>query len=61
METSRKKIVRRLEQEGWINRGGGEHDVYTHPARPGFRISVPRHTTLSQGVARRIAKIAGWR
>ena len=61
METSQKKIVARLQREGWVNRGGGSHDVYTHPGRPGRIISVPRHTTLSPGVARQIAKIAGWR
>jgi predicted RNA binding protein YcfA (HicA-like mRNA interferase family) len=60
METSRAKIVRRLEREGWINRGGGNHDVFTHPARPGVIIVVPRHRTLSPGVARQIAKLAGW-
>jgi predicted RNA binding protein YcfA (HicA-like mRNA interferase family) len=60
METSRSKIVMRLEREGWINRGGGNHDVYTNPARPGVIVSVPRHRTLSPGVARKIAKLAGW-
>ena len=61
METDRNKVVARLEREGWINRGGGSHDIYTDPARPGVRISVPRHRTLSPGVARQIAKQAGWR
>ena len=61
METSRSKIVSRLAREGWINRGGGSHDIYTHPARPGIIISVPRHRTLSPGVARAIAKQAGWK
>jgi predicted RNase H-like HicB family nuclease len=37
----------------------GDHDVYKHPTRPG-RIIVPRHHTLSSGVARAIAKAAGW-
>jgi predicted RNA binding protein YcfA (HicA-like mRNA interferase family) len=36
------------------------HDVYKHPARAG-RIIVPRHRTLSLGVARAIAKAAGWK
>jgi predicted RNA binding protein YcfA (HicA-like mRNA interferase family) len=49
-----------LLREGWINRGGGSHDVFTHPARPNVRIVVPRHRTLSLGVARKIAKEAGW-
>jgi predicted RNA binding protein YcfA (HicA-like mRNA interferase family) len=60
METSRAKIVARLEREGWSNRGGAGHDVYAHPQRPGI-IAVPRHRTLSPGVARAIAKAAGWK
>jgi HicA toxin of bacterial toxin-antitoxin, len=36
-----------------------DHDVYKHPKRHG-RIIVPRHRTLSPGVARVIAKQAGW-
>ena len=61
MEANRAKIVSRLAREGWINRGGGSHDVYTHLARPGSIISVPRHRILSPGVARAIAKQAGWK
>jgi predicted RNA binding protein YcfA (HicA-like mRNA interferase family) len=59
-ETSRAKVVARLEREGWQSRAGGKHDVYKHPARKG-RIIVPRHRTLSPGVARDIAKVAGWK
>src|ERR1700687_3868846 len=54
-ETNRSKVVARLERDGWQGRGGGAHDVYKHPARPG-RIVVPRHRTLSPGVARVIAR-----
>ena len=46
-------------REGWQVRHGGDHDVYKHPARPG-RIILPRHRMLSPGVARVIAKQAGW-
>ena len=59
IETNRSKIVARLEREGWVGRHGGDHDVYKHPARPG-RIVVARHRMLSIGVARVIAKTAGW-
>jgi predicted RNA binding protein YcfA (HicA-like mRNA interferase family) len=59
-ETNRNKVVTRLERDGWVGRHGGDHDVYKHPARPG-RIIVPRHRSLSPGVARAIAKAAGWR
>ncbi|MGA8155966.1 MAG: type II toxin-antitoxin system HicA family toxin [Rhodoplanes sp.] len=59
LETNRSKVGARLEREGWQARHGGDHDVYKHPARRG-RIIVPRHRTLSPGVARVIAKQAGW-
>jgi predicted RNA binding protein YcfA (HicA-like mRNA interferase family) len=59
-ETNRSKVAARLQREGWECRHGGDHDVYKHPARPG-RIVVPRHRTLSPGVARAIAKAAGWK
>jgi predicted RNase H-like HicB family nuclease/predicted RNA binding protein YcfA (HicA-like mRNA interferase family) len=58
-ETSRNQVVARLTRDGWVGRHGGDHDVYKHPAKPG-RIIVPRHRTLSPGVARAIAKAAGW-
>jgi predicted RNA binding protein YcfA (HicA-like mRNA interferase family) len=60
VETSRKKIVARLERDGWVNRGGGEHDVYVHPTQSG-RVVVPRHKALSGGVSRAIAMVAGWK
>lgn len=59
METSRAKVVARLEREGWENMGGKGHDKFRHPKRP-TPIIVPRHRTLSPGVARSIAKAAGW-
>ena len=59
LELSRAKVVRRLEREGWINEGGGKHDLFRHPARTGVAI-VPRHRDLTLGVARTIAKAAGW-
>jgi predicted RNA binding protein YcfA (HicA-like mRNA interferase family) len=58
-ETDRARVVARLVREGWVERHGGDHDVFKHPSRPG-RIVVPRHRTLSPGVGRVIAKQAGW-
>lgn len=58
IETNRNAIARRLEKEGWTNAGGAKHDLFR---RPGDRaITVPRHRVLSAGVARMIAKAAGW-
>jgi predicted RNA binding protein YcfA (HicA-like mRNA interferase family) len=59
VETDRAKIVSRLRREGWVVRHGGSHDIFEHPTRPG-RIVVPRHRTVTPGVARSIAKAAGW-
>ncbi|HEX3936583.1 MAG TPA: type II toxin-antitoxin system HicA family toxin [Xanthobacteraceae bacterium] len=58
-ETNRNKVVARLKRDGWIERHGGDHDVYKHPAKSG-RIVIPRHRELSPGVARAIARQAGW-
>jgi predicted RNA binding protein YcfA (HicA-like mRNA interferase family) len=58
-ETNRAKVTARLKREGWVERHGGGHDVYKHPSKPG-RIVVPRHRVLSPGVARAIARQAGW-
>jgi predicted RNA binding protein YcfA (HicA-like mRNA interferase family) len=60
IETNSKKIAARLERDGWVNEGGGKHDLYKHPDKPGLRVIVPRHKELSIGVARSIAKLAGW-
>ena len=58
-EMSRAKIVARLQSEGWtFDRHGGDHDIYIHIERG--MIAVPRHRHLSPGVARAIARQAGW-
>jgi predicted RNA binding protein YcfA (HicA-like mRNA interferase family) len=59
-ETSQAKIIARLLQEGWVSEGGTKHEKFAHAAKPGIKIMVPRHTTLTIGVARNIAKAAGW-
>jgi hypothetical protein len=58
-ETNRSRVAARLEREGWAVRHGSEHDVYKHPSKLG-RIVMARHRTLSIGVARVIARTAGW-
>jgi predicted RNA binding protein YcfA (HicA-like mRNA interferase family) len=59
-ETDRGKVVARLLRDGWVVRHGGAHDVFKSPNRPG-RIVLPRHRTLSIGVARAVAKQAAWK
>lgn len=60
IETSTKAIIRRLQQEGWVSEGGAKHDKFANTDRPGLKIMVPQHRTLTPGVARSIAKAAGW-
>jgi len=59
IETNTRKIIARLQREGWVNVGGGSHDKFEHP-KFAYPIIVPRHRELSPGVARSIAKAAGW-
>lgn len=58
VETHQPAVVRRLLGEGWMRAGGGKHDKFVKDGRA--PIIVPRHRTLTQGVARSIAKAAGW-
>jgi predicted RNA binding protein YcfA (HicA-like mRNA interferase family) len=61
VELDPRRIRKRLCAEGWILKPqAGSHDVYRHPVRPG-RIVMPRHREdLDFGLARNLAKIAGW-
>jgi predicted RNA binding protein YcfA (HicA-like mRNA interferase family) len=60
VETNTRKIISRLEREGWVNVGGGSHDRFVNEERPEMMIPVPRHRELTPGTARSIAKAAGW-
>jgi predicted RNA binding protein YcfA (HicA-like mRNA interferase family) len=60
VETRLRDIVARLEREGRREVSGTKHAQFEHVQRPEMLIVVPRHRTLSVGVARSIAKLAGW-
>jgi hypothetical protein len=59
-ELETRKILARLRKDGWIEVGGGKHDKFEHAERPDVLIIVPRHKQQSPGVARSIARLAGW-
>ena len=60
MEMQTRRIRRRLLHEGWyLERRGANHDIYRHPD-VNDSIALPRHLTVSIGVARTIAAVAGW-
>jgi predicted RNA binding protein YcfA (HicA-like mRNA interferase family) len=57
-ETNAAKIMARLVGEGWTNVGGTKHAKFR---KDGMQpIMVPCHRTVTPGVARSIAKAAGW-
>lgn len=60
IEYNVKKIAIRLARDGWYHEGGNKHDKYKHPQRLDVVVIIPRHRTLSTGVARDIAKKVGW-
>jgi predicted RNA binding protein YcfA (HicA-like mRNA interferase family) len=60
MDCNRRKIIARLEREGWFNVDGTKHDKFRHPSKSGA-IYVPRHNELKKFVARSIARSAGWK
>ena len=59
LETNTRKIVARLEREGWVRVGGKKHKLFERPKKSG-RVVVPRHREVSPLLAREIAKSAGW-
>jgi predicted RNA binding protein YcfA (HicA-like mRNA interferase family) len=59
VETNTRKVTRRVKSDGWADIGGGEHDEFEHPDTSGV-IIVLRHRELSIGVAKKIARAAGW-
>jgi predicted RNA binding protein YcfA (HicA-like mRNA interferase family) len=61
LETNTRKIIARLEREGWLKVTGGRHDKFRHPAKPRVLIVVPRHREVTPRVARNIARDAGWK
>ena len=58
VETNTAKVIRRLQAEGWEHADGSKHTKFRKPGCP--TIMVPRHKTLTTGVALSIARAAGW-
>ncbi len=61
VERETRKIISRLEREGWTRIHGGKHDKFEHPDKSGVLIVVPRHKEVSIGVAKDTADKAGWK
>ena len=62
MERDSRKIIRRLQRDGWtLARVVGSHHQFRHPNRPGT-VTVPHpNKDLSDGTVYSIYRQAGWR
>ena len=60
IETNSRKIMARLQREGCVHIQGGRHNKFGKMERLSVLLIVPRHRHLTFGVARDIAKKAGW-
>jgi predicted RNA binding protein YcfA (HicA-like mRNA interferase family) len=57
-ETNTARIMAGLEKDGWENVGGTKHAKFRKSGH--LPIMVPRHRTVTPGVAQSIARAAGW-
>lgn len=55
----RRDIDSALAKAGWIIEAGGNHDLATHPQKPGIKIPIPRHREIKEITAKGILKDAG--
>ena len=53
------ELVRALKKAGWNITPGGNHDLATHPEKPGIKIPIPRHREINEYTARGILESAG--
>jgi len=58
-----REVVARLMAEGWyVTRQAGSHQQFSHPNKPGERVTVPVHRgDLKRGTLHSIFKQAGWK
>jgi predicted RNA binding protein YcfA (HicA-like mRNA interferase family) len=55
-----KEIKRRLIADGWKILQGGNHELATHPNKPGVKIPIHRHTgDIPAGTLNKILSDAG--
>ncbi len=55
----RKDLDKALREAGWIIIHGGNHDLATHPQKPGVKIPIPRHREIKEYLAKGILEDAG--
>ena len=61
LERDSRKIIRRLEAEGWVRvKTSGSHHKFKHPARRHHIVVAHPAKDIPTGTARAIARAAGW-
>jgi predicted RNA binding protein YcfA (HicA-like mRNA interferase family) len=62
MEQNSRKLIRMLEQDGWVrDRVNGDHYTFKHPNTDEIITVTHPRRDLPTGLVRRIYKLAGWR
>ena len=62
MERNSQKLIRMLEQDGWVlDRVNGDHHTFKHPNKEKIITVTHPRRDLPTGLARRVYKLAGWR
>ena len=55
-----KQLKRKLIAEGWVITEGGNHQLATHPDKPGIKVPIHRHTgDIPVGTLNSILKATG--
>jgi len=55
-----KELKRKLIAEGWVIEQGRNHELATHPEKPGVKVPIHRHTNdIPIGTLNRILKDTG--
>jgi predicted RNA binding protein YcfA (HicA-like mRNA interferase family) len=61
LERDSRRIIRRLESEGWLLvKTSGSHHKFKHPDRTHHIVVVHPAKDIPTGTARAIARAAGW-
>lgn len=55
----RRDIDKALKKAGWKIVPGGNHDLATHPEKPGIKIPLPRHNEVNEYTAKGILEDSG--
>ena len=55
----KQELGSKLKKAGWHITQGGNHELATHPEKPGIKIPIPRHREINEYTARGILESAG--